>query len=126
MYDAKDCVAYANLFTTDGVLDLGGTIILNGAMKATGREAIQKVCEERQKNVAGKIRTHHNMMNIMFEQLGANRAETRSYIILTWQKPGESTVTIAGSFIYKDVFVKSADGKWYFQHRMADDLTSIR
>jgi len=125
-YDAKDCVGYSNLFTTDGVLDLGGTIVPNSAMQAKGRDAIRQACVDRQNKVVGKIRTHHNMMNITFDKLTPNLAETRSYLLLTWQKPGETTVSIAASFIYRDVFEKSQDGKWLFKERKADDLTSIR
>jgi ketosteroid isomerase-like protein len=126
VYDAKDCVGYANLFTTDGVLDLGGTLVQNSAMQGKGRDAIRQVCVDRQSKVVGHIRTHHYMTNIVFDKLTASRAETRSYLLLTWQKPGETTVSIASAFIYRDIFEKSGDGKWLFKERRADDLTSIR
>jgi hypothetical protein len=35
-YDAKDCVDWSNLFTTDAVLDLG--------TKVSGRDAIREAC----------------------------------------------------------------------------------
>jgi hypothetical protein len=50
-YDSKDCVSWANLFTADGVLNLGP------AMKASGRDAILKGCIDRQKKVVGDIKT---------------------------------------------------------------------
>src|SRR5437879_9221612 len=49
-YDSKDCVSWANLFTADGVVNLGGL------MKANGRESILQACIERQKNVVGNVK----------------------------------------------------------------------
>ena len=77
-YDSKDCVSWSNLFTTDAVLD-------RPAGKLIGRDAILQFCIARQKNVVGEIKTRHNMMNIVFDQLTPGRAETRTYFLLTWQ-----------------------------------------
>jgi len=70
-YDAKDCVSWSNLFTSDAVLDLGRG-------KASGRDAIRQACIARQRDVVGSIRTRHNMMNIVFDQLTSRRAETKN------------------------------------------------
>jgi hypothetical protein len=43
--------------------------------KADGRDAILQYCIARQKNVVGNIRTRHNMMNIVFDQLTPRRAD---------------------------------------------------
>jgi uncharacterized protein (TIGR02246 family) len=117
-YDSKDCVSWANLFTTDAVLNLGP------GMKASGRDAILKGCIDRQKNVVGNIKTHHNMTNIVFEQLTARQAKTRTYCILTWQKPGDMTPNVQGTFVYRDVIVKS-DGRWLFKERVAVDPPNL-
>ena len=112
-YDAKDCVSWSNLFTTDAVLEVG-------ADKASGRDAIQQACIARQKNVVGNIKTRHNMMNIVFDQLTSRRAETRTYVIVTWQKPGDQTITPQFAFTYRDVIIKSDDGRWLFKERRAE------
>jgi hypothetical protein len=114
-YDSKDCVSWSNLFATDAVFDLG-------PMKASGRDAIREECIERQENVVENIKTRHNMMNIVFDQLTSRRAETRTYVILTWQKPGDQTITIQAAFTYSDVIVKSDDGRWLFKERKAIDV----
>jgi hypothetical protein len=57
------------------------------------------------------------MTNIVFDQLTPRRAETRTYFILTWQKPGDQTPTIQTAGIYRDVIVKSDDGRWLFKER---------
>jgi hypothetical protein len=31
------------------------------------------------------LKTHHNMTNIVFEQLTARQAKTRTYCVLTWK-----------------------------------------
>ena len=104
-YDSKDCVAWSNLFTTDAVLE---TL----AQKLIGRDAILQYCIARQKNVVGNIKTRHNMMNVVFDQLTARRAETRTYVLLTWQKPGDQFPTVQFAATYRDVIVKSDDGRF--------------
>ena len=108
-YDSKDCVSWSNLFTTDAVFEVRG--------KAAGRDAILQYCIARQKNVVGNIKTRHNMMNIVFDQLTPRHAETRTYVLLTWQKPGDQTPTIQAAGTYRDVIVKSDDGRWLFKER---------
>jgi hypothetical protein len=119
-YDSKDCASWANLFTTDGIMETFVSSV-KGSLK--GRDAIREGCIARQKNVVGNIRTHHNMMNIVFDQLTSRRAETRTYCILTWQKP-DAAISVQDSFVYKDVIVKSDDGKWLFKERKAINLAA--
>jgi hypothetical protein len=57
------------------------------------------------------------MMNIVFDQLTPRRAETRTYFILTWQKPGDQIPTIQTAGTYRDVIVKSDAGRWLFKER---------
>jgi hypothetical protein len=115
-YDAKDCVSWANLFTTDAVLNLGTA--QRDAMKANGRDAILQACIARQKNVVGGIKTRHNMTNIVFDQLTPNQAKTRTYVVLTWQKPGDMTPNTQAAGTYRDVIVKQSDGRWLFKERV--------
>jgi 3-phenylpropionate/cinnamic acid dioxygenase small subunit len=107
-YDSKDCVAWANLFATDA--------IFSWETKVTGRDAILQGCIARQKNVVGNIKTHHNMTNIVFDELTPNEAKTRTYVVLTWQKPGDKTPSTQGVGTYRDVIVKQ-DGRWLFKER---------
>jgi hypothetical protein len=113
-YDSKDCASWAKLFTADAVLNLGG------AMKATGREALLQGCLKRQASV-GDIKTRHYMTNIVFDQLTAQQAKTRTYVVITWQKPGDMTPNLQLGLVYRDVIVKQADGRWLFKERVAVD-----
>jgi SnoaL-like protein len=112
-YDSKDCVSWANLFTADAILDLGTN-------KATGRDAILRFCVARQKDVVGTIKTRHNMTNIVFDQLTSHHAQTRTYVVLTWQKPGDRTPSTQFAGTYRDVIVKQDDGRWLFKERHLD------
>ncbi len=109
-YDSKDCVSWSDLFATDAVLEVN-------EWKATGRDAILQRCNSLQKNLVGNLRTRHNMMNIVFDQLTPRRAEARTYVVVTGQKPGEQAIAFRFAFTYQDVIVKSDDGRWLFQHR---------
>ena len=73
------------------------------------------------KNGTGNIKTRHNMMNIVFDQLTPSRAETRTYVILTLQKPDDQTITIRPTRTYKDVIIRSNDGRWLFKERKTID-----
>jgi|SRR5262245_1072121 len=115
-YDSKDCESFANLFAIDAVLE-------SATVKESGRDAIRQGCIARQKNVVGNIKTRHNMMNIVFDQLTSRRAETRTYYILTWQKPADQTITVRATGTYKDVIVRSNDGRWLFKERKAIDFS---
>jgi SnoaL-like domain len=108
-YDSKDCVSWANLFTTDAILDL--------AIPTTGRDNILQWCIAQQKNVIGPVKTRHNMTNIVFDQLTSDSAKTRTYVVNTWQKPGDLTPSIHGAGTYRDVIVKQDDGRWLFKER---------
>ena len=110
-YDSKDCVGWANLFTSDATLNLGES------MKQTGRDAIVQACIARQKDVVGSIKTHHYMTNVVFDELTANEAKTRTYVLLTWLKPGDKTPTTNAAGIYRDIIVKQSDGRWLFKER---------
>jgi hypothetical protein len=112
-YDSKDCVSWSNLFTTDAVVE-------NGQARASGRDAILQACIARQKDVTGTIKTRHNMTNVVFDELTSTHAKTRTYFVLTWQKPGDLTPSIQSAGIYRDVIVKQDDGRWLFKERHFD------
>jgi hypothetical protein len=113
--DTNDCVSFSNLFTTDAVYEV--------TVNAVGRDAILQACIARKKSDVGKIKTRHNVMNLVFDQLTARRAETRTYVLLTWQRPGDQIPTIQAAATYRDVIVKSDDGRWLFKERKAIDAS---
>jgi len=112
--DSKDCLGLSNLFTADAVLEIGN-------VKRNGRDGIRQGCIERQKNVVGNIKTHHNMTNIVFDKLTPSRAETRTYVVITWQKAGDQPINVQVVGVYHDVIVKSGDGRWLFKERRQTD-----
>jgi hypothetical protein len=63
------------------------------------------------------------MTNIVFDQLTANQAKTRTYVVLTWQKPGDTTPSTQAVDTYRDVIVKQSDGRWLFKERVIDGIS---
>src|SRR5215469_1852683 len=110
-YDSKDCVAWANLFTPDASLD-----VITG--KKNGKEEILQSCITRQKTVVGDIKTRHYMTNIVFDELTPSRARTRTYCLVTWQKPGDPSPSTHHALVYRDVMLKQPDGRWLFKERV--------
>src|SRR5215471_3985558 len=109
--DSKDCATWANLFAPDASLDLQALNL----SKLTGRDAILRGCITRQKAVTGDIKIRHYMTNIVFDELTESRARTRTYCVVTWQKPGDPTPSTRHAFVYRDVMQKQADGRWLFK-----------
>jgi hypothetical protein len=114
-YDSKNCVGFANLFTTDAVLHVTNELI--------GKNEIVRGCIVWQLTVVGNIKTRHNMMNIVFDRLTPRGAETRSYCLITWQQPGDAIPTVQTALTYRDVILKSDDGRWLFKERKATDVS---
>jgi len=112
-YDSKDCVAWANLFTPDASMDTFA--------KLNGKDAILQACITRQKTVVGDMKTRHYMTNIVFDELTPSRARTRTYCVVTWQKPGDPTPSTHLAVVYRDLIVKQADGRWLFKERVTTD-----
>jgi hypothetical protein len=125
-WDSKDCVSWANLFTTDAIIDRGTFVKVEQYPKeedanlrrlTTGKDAILQGCIARQKDILGAIKTRHNMANIVFDQLTSTQAKTRTYVVVMWQKPGDLTPSIQTALTYRDVIVKQDDGRWLFKER---------
>ncbi len=108
-WDSKDCRAWANLFTSDGFLAMP-------TERVTGREAIHEWCVARQTTALAAIKTRHHMSNIVFDGLTPNRAETRTYVLVTWQKAGDRAPTPQAALTYHDLIVKQ-NGAWLFKER---------
>ena len=102
-YDSKDCVTWANLFAPDASLDVLG--------KRNGKDAILQGCITRQKTVVGDIKTRHYMTNIVFDQLTESRARTRTYCVITWQKPGDPSPSTQSTLVYQNIILKQSNKK---------------
>ena len=100
--------AYARLFTPDAVFD---TTIVG---VHTGHEELAAL--SRSSGRAGEVSPNHIAYNIMIEP-SAEGAVGSAYYGFTVQsrEPGESS-NASGFGMYRDRFVKTADG-WRFKHR---------
>jgi hypothetical protein len=58
------------------------------------------------------------MTNIVFDQLTPNQAKTRTYLLLMWKKPGDTTPIPQLEGTYRDLIVKQSDGRWLFKEHV--------
>ena len=57
--------------------------------------------------------------------LTAQQAKTRTYVVLTWQKPVDMAPNVQSAFVYRGVIAKQADGRWLFKERVAVDPPNL-
>ncbi|WP_395688371.1 nuclear transport factor 2 family protein [Aestuariivirga sp.] len=119
-WDGKDCAAWAQLFTADGVFDLSGSASLAAtARRAEGTEQIRAFCEKRMSTVLADVSSHHFMTNTVFGKLTPDSAEARTYAFVTWRKNTDPVPVVQNSIIYRDVIVRQ-NGKWLLKERYVE------
>ncbi len=109
--DEKDPQAYADVFTEDGVLvsnivreGLPNPFIFRGRNQLIEGAKIFMSTGERQ--------TRHFKLSTTFLELTADRALTRSYLLVTSTEPGK-TPTLSSTGVYEDQIVRTPRG-WRF------------
>ena len=103
-YDRRDPVPFADTFTEDGVLELGGR-------SHEGREALAAWAETLNER-HGPDRYRHWVNNIWIEGEG-DEAELRCYLVM-FDNTGDGRVTLIGQY---DDRLRRVDGKWKFSLR---------
>jgi hypothetical protein len=107
--DSGDAEAFVNLFTDDGVLDLGTFGVYRGG-------AALLEAQRRKGGQPAKVR--HLTTNILIE-LKADKAEVRSYVAAL--DVGETPAKVIFAGHYYDT-VARYDGRWRFKLRRARPL----
>jgi len=103
-YDSKDCSRWSNLFTASGTFETPDEGV-------KGREAILEWCSTRQKGPLANVRSRHNVTNVVFDELSPTFARVRAYVLITWQRTGESTPGARSMWTYHYEISKQ-DGQW--------------
>ena len=103
-YDRRDPEPFADTFTTDGVLELGGR-------SHEGREALAAWAETLNER-HGPDRYRHWVNNLWIEGEG-DEAELRCYLVM-FDNTGDGRVTLIGQY---DDRLRREDGKWKFSLR---------
>jgi len=102
--DSGDGKAFAECFTSDGILDIDGMTHLEGS---------KALSELFQGQPQGGRRTRHVAVNILVDGEG-DLATGRAYLLMVGTSTSPATITITGQ--YEDRLVRTAEG-WRFQER---------
>lgn len=117
-WDQKDCDRWANLFTTDAILDLSGDGNLASTMKrAQGRNEIKEFCTRRMNTALTNVKSHHFMTNTVFTEISPSKAVSSTYALVTWKTPSAEKPSIQTSIVYHDKIVKE-NGRWLLKERL--------
>lgn len=110
-YDTRDLAALGACFTADGVFD----ITLEGADGWGPYESRDAIVAWLGEVMAGQNdQRRHCVTNVVFRELGSERARVDSYLVLTAVEAGQLRVVCTGT--YHDSLVRDAEG-WRIAHK---------
>jgi hypothetical protein len=111
-FDTGDADGWAALFTEDGIWEAVPvaepdvrTVVL------TGREELRAFAER-----GASMQVLHHQGSVVFDELTAESARTRSMVIVTMQVPEIHAPQVMRHGVYHDDWVKTPDG-WRVRHR---------
>lgn len=115
-YDAKDAEGFANLFVEEAVWELSRAGETHPQVQLGSRTAIREWAAQRHQGLLAGIRTCHHQSGVLFEVLTADRARTRTMLLLTHQGATDAVPRLTFSGVYQDEWRKTPEG-WRFVHR---------
>lgn len=114
-FDSKDAAGWANLFTEDAVWESFRGHETTPATRLESRPAIRSWADGMMlRRLEGSLNYHHQS-GILFDELTANSARTRSMAIITAQDAVDQPVRINRSGVYHTQWRKTPQG-WRIQH----------
>jgi ketosteroid isomerase-like protein len=117
-YDGQDADAFAELFVEDGVFEIfvGGTE--NAAVRLESRHEIRAWAARRFRERQGRFTSRHHQSGLLFDELSADSARTRTMVLVTHQDLTEAAPRVTDSGVYHDRWRRTPDG-WRLAHRAA-------
>jgi hypothetical protein len=115
-YDTGDADGWARLFTEDGIWEavhLGEEDSPSVSLK--GHEELSAFVRGSPASRPG-VRALHHQGSVVFDELSANTARTRSMVLVTLQVPETVQPHVMRHGVYFDQWVKSSAG-WQIAHR---------
>lgn len=114
-WDRKDAEAFTQLFAEDGIMEwyFGG--VRNAQGPVQGRSAIQQYAISAYEGRLAGRQSRHHFSNIVFEELGANKAVTQHTFIVTHHVSGEQP--IVRSTGYYRIEWRNLDDRWLIAKR---------
>ncbi len=116
-WDGKDASAFAELFTTDAVMERWRDGRLVEGSRISGRPAILEYARQSHQGRLADRQTRHHFSGLVFLELSANLAVTENMALITHQTAADRVARISSSGIYRNSWVKTPAG-WLISKRI--------
>jgi hypothetical protein len=117
-YDGLDAGGFALLFVEDGIFEVFVAGTPPAVVRLQSRAAIHAWAATRLEARRGALTSRHHQSGTVFDALTVETAETRTMVLITHQRTGESAPRPKLTGIYHDRWLKTAVG-WRLTHRTA-------
>ena len=117
-YDSQDAAAFAQLFVEDGVFEVFVPGRARPAVRLRSRVAIREWAARRLRERRGRFSSRHYQSGILFDELTADSARTRTMVLVTHQGRAGAVPRLTLSGVYHDQWRKTDSG-WRLAHRAA-------
>lgn len=115
-WDSKDSSGFADLFTTDGVMERRANNALIEGSRVAGREEILSYARNAHEGRLSDRQTRHHFSQLLFLELGGDAAVTENMALITHQL-ANNRPTISSSGIYRITWSK-IEGNWLIKERV--------
>jgi SnoaL-like domain len=117
-YDGQDADEFAQVFVEDGVFEIFVAGKATPSVRLQSRREIREWAAQRLRERAGRFTSRHYQSGILFDELSAGSARTRTMVLVTHQAVTETAPRLAHSGVYHDQWRKTPAG-WRLAHRAA-------
>ena len=117
-YDGKDAEGFANLFVEDGVFEIFVPGETGPSVRLQSRREIREWAAQRLQEREGRFTSRHYQSGVLFDELTAQVARTRTMVLVTHQGVTEAAPRPTASGVYHDQWRKTHEG-WRLAHRAA-------
>ena len=117
-YDGKDAEGFAHLFVEDGVFEIFVPGETGPSVRLQSRREIREWAARRLQEREGRFTSRHYQSGVLFDELTAQVARTRTMVLVTHQGVTEAAPRPTASGVYHDQWRKTHEG-WRLAHRAA-------
>ena len=117
-YDNRDADGFAQVFVEDGVFEIFVAGQTSPLVRLQSRREIREWAAQRLQERDGRFISRHYQSGILFDELSADSARTRTMVLVTHQGATEAAPRPTDSGVYHDRWRKTPEG-WRLAHRAA-------
>ena len=117
-YDGKNAEGFAQLFVEDGVFEVFVPGKTTASVRLQSRTEILEWATQRLRERTGRFTSRHYQSGLLFDELTADSALTRTMVLVTHQGVAEAAPRPTISGVYHDQWRKTHTG-WRLAHRAA-------